>query len=64
MNPLLLMVELEYERVARICDNMFSYKKSTVLLLSGIPKAEFLLIAAVTEKSHMLKNTRLAIHGT
>ena len=38
MNPLLLMVELEYERVARICDNMFSYKKSTVLLLSGIPK--------------------------
>ena len=33
-------------------------------LQTGYRKAEFLLIAAVTEKSHMLKNTRLAIHGT
>ena len=30
------MVEVEYERVVRIC-NMFSYEKSTALLSSGIP---------------------------
>ena len=32
------MVEVEYERVERVCSNMFSYEKSTVLLSSDIPK--------------------------
>ena len=33
------MAEAEYERVATVCNKMFSYKKSTTVLLSSdIPK--------------------------
>ena len=38
MNPQLLMVEVEHERVARVCSNMLSYEKSTVLLSLDVPK--------------------------
>ena len=37
VNLQLLMVEVEYERVARVCNNVF-YEKLTVLLSLDIPK--------------------------
>ena len=38
VNPQLLIVEVEHERVVRVCSNMFSYEKSTVLLSLDVPK--------------------------
>ena len=32
------MIEVEHERVARVCNNMFSWEKSTALLSSDIQK--------------------------
>ena len=38
VNPQLLMVEVEHERVVRVCSNMLSYEKLTVLLSLDVPE--------------------------
>ena len=38
VNPQLLMAEVERKRVVRVCSNMLSYEKLTVLLSLDVPK--------------------------